>query len=75
MKKLDIKKDENRHEKVKEVAKTLTTKQKSLRLHNISVRLTDEEYKQLLEQVEKTESYTISTFIKRCISLGIKKGL
>ena len=73
MKKLDIKKDEKRHEKVKEVAKSLTsaTPGTTAKIHNISVRLTEEEYQSLLKQVEESDSFTISTYIKRLLKKGL----
>lgn len=41
------------------------------RTHTISVRLNDEEYERLLQQVEETDSFTISTYIKRLLKRGL----
>lgn len=46
-------------------------KTKENKTHVITIRLTDKEYNELLEQVEQTESGTISTYINKLLKRGL----
>lgn len=66
-----LKKASNKQEEQKERKAYAKFESKKNKTHFIGIRLTDEQHEDLLKQVEKTKSGTITNYLMRLIEKGL----